>query len=288
MYRRISFNSLASSAALLGALGMAAPGSAQAGGSAPPACPTQTAGAPTSAVTDLVTDNGDGSFLYEFRVCNTSAFGQQPGDDFFIRDWELPFIGTENALLNGSDSAFDNDANIRNVFAPEDWTWGIETENDPDFFNTGWEGIVRWTDAGDPDNGIPPDPFYDPIFDPDVNTAIDRDGSGNALVLHFYTQCEFDEVSFTRCDRPIAPGQGLGIFGFTAAFGPGAAPYQASWVQIPPRTGDPAFPLAGGTPLSPSLQVQAPEPGSLALLGLGVGALGAAAAVRRRRKGEEA
>ncbi len=265
----------ASAVVLFGALGLLGlPGTAHA---TPGACPSQIADGgsiQSSAVTDSVDQNGN-VFEYQFRLCNISAF-QGPSPDFaeglLIRDWELPFFGT--------DLGTDNEAGITNIFTPEGWTFSLEEIGVPNFAS-GWDGVAVWQDTNDP--------FFDPRFAVGTHTH----------VLHFYTGCleggprEVDAAGpnaggFISACNPVDPGDearnfdgDVAFFGFDANYGPTGAPYQASWIEAPVNTGDPAFPLGGGIPNSPSLQ-QVPEPGTMALLATGSLLLGGAA--RRRRK----
>ncbi len=75
-------------------------------------------------------------------------------------------------------------------------------------------------------------------------------------VLHWY----IDDAS------SIAPQASLGGFGFDAAYGSIAAPYQASWDDTFIRTGDPAFPNASfNIPASPAAVGAVPLPAPLLL-----------------------
>ncbi len=213
-----------------------------------------TPGERTSAVFDSVMNPSAGEYVYSYEVCNSSE------DQYFpisiLRDWELPFDGSGE----GQD-IFTNVANIRDIVTPEGWDWAIEkrgVENEA----TGWEGSIEWQDPGDP--------FFDDKF------------ADHEYVLHFYTDC-FEgggDGQQGSCPAGIDEGGLLGGFGFTADIAPGAAPYQASWFEEPPNTGDPAFPLASGIP-NTAFASTVPEPGTL---GLFAGGLGAVLAARRRRR----
>lgn len=205
----------------------------------------------SSTVTDAVSALGGGQFLYEYTVNNTS----DPGGDLIV-DWELPWF---------------DDSTITNIQSPDGWDWAIETIGVSNFF-TGWDGTAEWQTPGDP--------FYE---------GPDSPYTTGTEVLHWYT-CggfgEFGEGCFGEGGGfdSIFPGGSLDGFGFEASFGPTGAPYQASWAELPVRTGDPAFPLGGGIPASPKAlgTTDIPEPGTLPLMVLG--AISAFAVSRRRRK----
>ena len=243
------------------------------------ACPPQS-GFQTSEVPSAVSDAGNGNKLYEFRVCNTSEQQFDPETERqiqnVIRDWELPFFG----------SAIGSDASqISNITAPEGWSFSIEeigVVNE----ETGWEGVAEWQTDGDPWKA-----FFDTLFEGADNNPY----NDVTHVLPFYTgggEGGFEVGLFCFANNPIFEGQSLDGFSFESPFGTFNAPYQASWLELPVRTGDPDFPLAGAT--NPTIEAACaatsnncgrgnaiPEPGSLALLGLGLGAL---AHRRRQRK----
>ena len=210
-----------------------------------------------SQVTDVVTNNGGGSWTYNYTVHNTSSV-QPDGelrDEPVIVDWELPWF---------------IDAGITNIESPFNWAFAIETIGTPNP-NTGWDGIANWQDPGDPFFEGPDSPFT-------LGTE----------VLHWYSECWVEgangdmvigTLAQVQCEFPlqdaILAGDNLGGFLFDAAFDETDAPYQASWDARVVQTGDPAFPL-GGIPASPLVVPVAP---TLPLIAVG---LIAALAVRRR------
>lgn len=273
---------LASTLALFGALGIAGyAGDAQAGIGIPECGPSSGSEFErTSQVTDLVIDHGDGTWTYEFRVCNTSD--PTYGAGFLLRDWELPW-----------DHTASNPIDELTIMVPEGWAWSIETRDVPNF-GTGWDGEITWQDVG-PD-GTPETDDDDPFFDTRYAT--------HPEVLHFYTNCgeggpidvnlQSTSVQAVAPDCRfldeawLRPGEDLTGFSFVANVAPTNAPYQASWIFQPPRSGDPAYPLAGSA-LSEDFFDPAvtPEPSSLLLLGASLGGVVGAAALRRRREDGE-
>ena len=241
-----------SALALFGALG-AAQASTVAG------CPEQSSNssAPSSWVLSD-TFASTGSVSYNFTVCNTSSDFNERESRFLLRDWELPWDHTATGA-------------ITNIRVPAGWGWKIEKigeRNDA----TGWDGeLPTWFD--------PSDPWYDPRY-----LGLDQE------VLHFYTcgderTCYGTDPNSTSAPA-LEPGESMAGFGFDSPFGATSAPYQASWVQEPPRSGDPDFPFARLVgPNTPGLRNQVPEPTGLALFALG---LGAAMAARARRQGRKA
>jgi hypothetical protein len=212
----------------------------------------------SSAVGDTVTDNGNGTWSYDYTVRNTSQQDGGPDErEPIIVDWELPWFG---------------DAGITNIRSPRNWDWAIETIGMPNPA-TGWEGIAKWQD--------PTDPFYFGATSPFTT---------GTQVLHWFNTCWTQEqpngggpsstLAVALCefqfDNAIFAGADLDGFGFDATFDKTAAPYQASWAFLPVQSGDPAYPL-GGFPNSPTLNppTGVPEPGTLALIALAALALAA-------------
>lgn len=246
----------------------------------------------TSAVKAASEQDGD-NWVYRYRVCNTTDSyygGTDTRGDNVIVDWELPWFG---------------DSRISDIVTPFGWTYSIEKVGEPDPF-TGW-GSEDTNDNGifgfdenlnplDPADAVPgwslDGDYWKDFFDTEYDVA---NGGTNPFtnvenVLHFYVE-QFQVAAAVEEERPVCglifEGDECVGFGFTSPFSAGDAPYQASWAMLPVRTGDPPFPLGangGGIPNSPSVRLpgQIPEPGTAALIGLGL--LSAAAQRRRRRK----
>ena len=137
-----------------------------------------------SSVTDDVTDNGDGTWLYEFTVHNDSrpATNVDPMEDWVdgrpvIYDWELPYFP---------------DAEISDVMSPDYWAAVVETIGSPNG-GTGWQGVASWQDPSDPFYAGPTSPF----------TTADK-------VLHWYNN------GFGEVPNLIEPGEWLSGFEFTS------------------------------------------------------------------------
>lgn len=236
------FLSIVSTGALFGALGMA---SQSAVAVTVNLCPGQTTGPERSSVVPSFVIPGSPN-TYVFGVCNTSASGSEGQTEFLLRDWELPY---------------DAAGGIANLTAPMGWGAAIETIGSPNNF-TGWDGVTpTWFN--------PTDPFYDPRY------------LGLTQVIHFYTCGNQSCQDATAFGAPLFPGEGLAGFSFTSPFGLTNAPYQASWIEFLARSGDPAFPNPGGPNTPGLLAVNMPEPGSLALFAVALGAL-MVSRVRRR------
>ena len=206
----------------------------------------------SSTVTDIVANNGNGTWTYNYTVNNTSQFTAQGLERTpLLVDWELPWFG---------DAGID----IASIISPNGWAVAIETIGVANAA-TGWEGIASWQD--------PSDPFFAGAGSPFTTVT---------QVLHWYSGCFLFGGEIGGCfgvsTDGILPGGSLSGFSFVAAFDETAAPYQASWAVLPVRSGDPAFPL-GGIPNSPRVQ-GVPEPGLLGLLGIGL----VAAMLGRRRR----
>lgn len=266
-------------------------------------CPEQTLEDRTSAVFGASEQIDGDTWRYGYRVCNTSRSGDfyNGAEGSIMIDWELPYFA---------------DAGITNFATPQGWAasvedvgvvnpstgWGM-TDNDLD----GVFGIDQETgDPLDPDDAIPlwtvdGDPWK-AIFDEAYGGADANPFNDVEQVIHFYWVGELAEVAAvsevlvqSTIDVPfcglIFPGEECVGFGFDAAFGPGDAPYQASWLDEPVQTGDPAFPLGdeagGGIPNSPSIQRQTndvPEPSTLTLaMAIAPAAAIAGGRCRRRR-----
>ncbi len=209
-----------------------------------------------SHVTDSVTNNGDGTWTYDFTVFNDEVesygygFGLEavaPGETAIIIDWELPYF---------------DDMGITNIQSPANWYYAIETIGVPNEA-TGWQGTAEWQQSGDP---------WKDHFDQVYGGADNNPFNSNTKVLHWYLDPEQSPWA------GIYPQESQSGFSFTASFDKGNAPYQTSWDTMEIFTGDPSFPSAG-LPNSPSIN-PVPLPGTLSLMFLGAGGL----AVLRRKK----
>ncbi len=233
-----------------------------------------------SHVTDEVVQNG-AVWDYSFTVFNDDIGpgggewivndSQARGDGrHIIIDWELPWF---------------DDMGITDIRSPDGWRWAIETIGTSNA-STGWDGVAAWQD--------PNDPWYRLL-----------DGANNPIfsatqVLHWYCDNPMDGDGGIFCvtgegedgngswGSAIDPGEWLSGFGFVADYDAVQAPYQTSWMTREVNTGDPAFPGAGGVTVgSPNAlgTVTVPEPGSIALMSLGL--MGLAGAGYRRRRSQD-
>ncbi|RDE48851.1 MAG: PEP-CTERM sorting domain-containing protein [Candidatus Accumulibacter meliphilus] len=188
------------------------------------------------------------SWNYAFQVHNDSFDNSPYGGGVpipVIVDWELPYY---------------SDMGISGIYSPSGWNYEIATVGTPNPF-TGWSGDADW------------------MTHPDwMNTPF----SDVTEVIHWY--CDGGEGGPPSANCGIFPDNSIGDFGFAAGFAPTDAPYQSSWDYIiPRRVGDPPFPiqLAPASPCALGNCNDIPEPGTLALLGLG---MAAAFGVERRRR----
>ncbi len=241
-----------------------------------------------------------------------------------IRDWEIPFFGDSllfpgDAGLGGGEAG--NLAQIDNISSPEGWDFALE-EIGVANSETGWDGIAEFQQDGDPFREFfdalyasrgRNNPFNAPDDDPDGTPGNGDENPGVIThVLHWFTNdCfpPFNEGSVCTDDEgapidtnffdPIGPAFDFGEFddegifmdarsgfGFDSPFSSGAAPYQASWVDLIINTGDPQIPALGSggspSPAGVNLLNVVPEPGTMALFGTGLAAMFLTG--RRRRK----
>ncbi len=210
----------------------------------------------SSRVDATVTLTSGGQYRYSFTVVNTS-FGLSQLDGVpVIMDWELPLFSLD-------------DLDVDSITSPEGWIHQIVTPPlPPSFWNysAANDPLLDPGQGGDPNlYGPNPQVFENPPF-----------------VLHWFTH---DPETYG-----IFPGSSLDGFGFLSSYSAFNAPYLASWVDLPPRGGDPPIPgSAFGTPLSPARlgaqQFLVPEPASFLLLAIGGGMLLVYCRRRKARQG---
>lgn len=250
----------------------------------------------SSRVDSTVTNQVDGTFLYEFEVFNTSDFADNDDGGPFLVDWELPLFSL-------------NDINLGTVESPEDWTYEIveldgTIVESPDsaligtesqFFNNNSSpyGFYDW------DYVAASDPLLDPLQggNPDLYGPNPEEFETPPLVLHWYTLNEEDDDDGGPGSgsplEPIFPQDSLDEFSFVSDFSSQNAPYLSSWFELPPVTGDPPTPGGGapfGTPNSPARQqaqsattTSIPEAGSIIGL-LAFGTCGIISGLKKKAK----
>lgn len=200
-------------------------------------------------------------FCYEFTVFNTTTEFAS-GGAYEIWEWYLPIF---------------DPGDVVDVFSPEGWTYEIVAPGDSSSDGTTWS----WDPDHDPALLASPG-LYGP---PAAETAF-LPSSGNVYGLRWYTS-EFGEFGDT-----IPIGSELGDFGFYSEYGDANAPYQTGHIFVPPVLGDPPSPTnPPGLPASPAYQAAiggatspVPEPGSMALFGIGTVVMFVGAGIRRRQK----
>ena len=210
----------------------------------------------TSEVTTVVTDNGNGTWTYNYTVINTSPGPQMllVDDEFIVNIW--PLIVDYEVPLDGPGV-------VSNVQSPD--TWDYE-------FISAAEYISRFGEANPFDSAYVMH-WYDAEFnEPEPSRAIAPNG---------YTAWVETEWGFTPdVYEPSTDG-----FIFTSARSPVNGPYLTSWVDEFRNIGDPPLPGGsvggGGTPTFTPLGAVIPEPLTMMGVFLGIGGLGGY--IRRRR-----
>lgn len=180
-----------------------------------------------------------GRFRYDFTVVNTTLLAFQFQGVPVIMDWELPLFSLD-------------DIDVSSITSPEGWTHQIVTPPFPPSF---------WNYDADTDPLLDPSQGGDPnLYGPNPQVF-----ENPPYVIHWVTS---DPERYG-----IRPGGSLPGFGFFSNYAPLNAPYLASWVDLPPRGGDPPIPGSEfGTPLSPARlgaqQLLIPEPATFLMTAL--------------------
>jgi hypothetical protein len=250
----------------------------------------------TSRIDTTITDNPNGTSIYDYTVVNTTqtyggasvaviGVGPRRGDGPLIVDWELPYAPSGQIDPNS-------------IMAPAGWDHAIETIGTPDP-SQGWGGMAAWQTPGDPFYVFLTNALTTP--NPDLPAPLAQAFLDATQVIHWYIEPDFFVA--TGCTGPVQdnndnpncswgwtedsggffPGlvdailpnfDSLDGFGFAApTSAPVAAPYQASWFELPVRTGDPPVPGQPSFTFPTSGITSAPEPGPLALLLAGLAGL---------------
>jgi hypothetical protein len=194
-------------------------------------------------------------YFYQFQVHNDSTmsgdpYGTLPATPVLV-DWELPYY---------------RDMGISGIYSASGWRYEIATIGTANAA-TGWSGIADW--------------MTNPLWATSPFSAVTE-------VIHWY--CDGGEGGAPAAWCGINPGDSIGDFGFYAGYAPTDAPYQSSWdYVVPRRVGDPPFPiqLAPASPcaLGNCNPNNVPEPGTLALLSLGIAAAFGLGRKKRRIEG---
>lgn len=199
-----------------------------------------------SHVSDSVSNNGDGTWTYNFTVHNDVTTPAFYGGGIIV-DWELPYF--DDMQISNIKSPASSGQGI-----PEFWSYEIATIGVPNQ-DTGWAGVAKWQTEGDP---------WKAIFDAEYGTAEANPFNHHTKVLHWYIS--YDD-GCNGCEVGIYPNNQLSGFSFDAAYGEGQAPYQASWALGQVITGDPAFPNSPNLSLPNSPSISAvPVPGAAVLM----------------------
>jgi hypothetical protein len=217
----------------------------------------------SSRIDSTVTDQGDGTYLYEFTVHNTTV-GQFDGAGPLIVDWELPVMVPKGLSLSDmvsqiqspTGAAFSGGALGSGAISVQPWHYEvlsmdgiIADTSDPfspgvgnasDYYNNALSAYGQynwsWTKEDDPSYQADSDVYGG---DPDQWLTPD-------YLIHWYVPVASAELDLSS----ILPGDSRNGFSFTSGFSSETAPNMASWDSLGSTIGD----EFGGTQVPSSSQ----------------------------------